>query len=79
MYNYLKRCPFCGELAIIEQLPYNPDDIRSKTFVVGCDGKNGSLCPGYIWKCSPFYITRELAAECWNARGEWLKRTQQQQ
>lgn len=79
MYNYLKRCPFCGELANIKQLPYNPEDIKSKKFIVGCDGKNGSLCPGYIWKCSPFYITREQAKEYWNTQGEWLKRTQQQQ
>lgn len=64
----LKRCPFCGEPAKIDQLPFNPEDIRSRKYVVGCDGKFGSLCPGYIWKCSPFYITREQTLEYWNAR-----------
>lgn len=64
----LKRCPFCGELAEVIQIPFRPDDIKSKTWVVGCDGKHGSLCPGYIDKCAPFYITRELAEEHWNNR-----------
>ena len=62
------RCPFCGESAQIEQLPFCPDDIKSKMWVIGCDGKNGSLCPGYIYKCSPFYMSRELAVKMWNNR-----------
>lgn len=64
----LKRCPFCGELAKVIQLPFCPEDIKSKKWVVGCDGKYGSLCPGYIDKCAPFYITREQAVEYWNKR-----------
>ena len=64
----LKRGPFCGGLANVEQMPFNPDDIRSRKWIVGCDGKNGSLCPGYIYKCSPFYVTREYAIEYWNTR-----------
>ena len=66
--NELKRCPFCGELAEVIRIPYCPDDIKSKTWVVGCDGKYGCLCPGYIYKCTPFYVTREQAVEYWNHR-----------
>lgn len=64
----LKRCPFCGELAEVIQLPFSQDDIMSKKWVVGCDGKYGSLCPGYIYNCAPLYITREYAVEYWNHR-----------
>lgn len=73
MNVFLKRCPFCGEVAIVKQLLSN--DVRNKTFVVGCDGKNGSLCPGYIWKCSPFYLTRKQAVKYWNDRGKEVKWT----
>ena len=64
----LRPCPFCEESAQIEQLPFCPEDIKSKKWVVGCDGKNGSLCPGYIWKCAPFYVTRDQAVDYWNHR-----------
>ena len=64
----LKRCPFCGELAKVTQLPFAPEDIKSRKWIVGCDGKNGSICPGYIDKCAPFYVTREQAVEYWNHR-----------
>lgn len=64
----IKRCPFCEEPAEISQLPFNPDEILSNKWVIGCDGKNGSLCPGYIWKCTPFYLTIDQAIEYWNTR-----------
>ena len=67
----LKRCPFCGELAEVKQIHMDKtalDAIRDGMWAVGCDGKNGALCPGNIWKFAPFYTTRELAVECWNTR-----------
>lgn len=64
----LKRCPFCGELAKVLQLPFCPESILSRMWLIGCDGKNGSICPGYIYKCAPFYVTREQAVEYWNRR-----------
>ena len=74
MTNQLMMCPFCGESARIKQLPFCPEDIKSKKWVVGCDGKNGNLCPGYIWKCTPFYVTRDQAVEYWNHRAPIAKR-----
>lgn len=64
----LKPCPLCGGVAEICQLPDTPDDIRSGMYVVGCDGLNGSLCPGYRYKLSPFYTAEELAIKMWNER-----------
>ena len=64
----LKPCPFCGGEADVSQLPENPGDLRSMMFVVGCDGVNGSLCPGCKYKLSPFYTTKKLAIEMWNNR-----------
>ncbi len=62
----LKRCPFCGEPAEVYQIgkEFNLHGL----WVVGCDGKQSSLCPGYIHKWSPLYTTRELAVERWNGR-----------
>lgn len=69
MNKRLKSCPFCGEEAKIIQLNLKPENsILCKMWVIGCDGINGSLCPGYIYKCSPFYITSELAVRIWNNR-----------
>lgn len=73
MTDQLMRCPFCEESARIKQLPFCPEDIKSKKWVVGCDGKNGDLCPGYIWKCAPFYVTRDQAVEYWNHRAPIAK------
>ena len=66
----LKPCPFCGSKALVMQLKLNPESIKDKTWIIGCDGINGSLCPGYIYKCSPFYISIELAVKMWNNRME---------
>ena len=57
----LKPCPFCGEKTIIKK-------IRAHEWVIGCDGKNGSACPGYVWKCAPVYLTKETATKEWNKR-----------
>lgn len=67
----LKPCPFCGGEAKIFQvgIDANPDSVLNGTFVIGCDGINGSLCPGYIYKCSPVYMSKELAVKMWNDRG----------
>ena len=64
----LRSCPFCGGEAKVIQIPNAPDDIRSGMWSVGCDGANGSICPGYLYKLTPFYTTRELAVEMWNRR-----------
>lgn len=64
----LKPRPFCGEVAEICQLWDVPGDIRSGMWVVGCDGLNGSLCPGYRYKLTPFYTAKELAIKMWNER-----------
>jgi len=66
----LRPCPFCGESAQIEQLPSYPEYVKSKSWVVGCDGKYGILCPGYIWKCTPFYVTKNQAMDYWNHRAQ---------
>lgn len=64
----LKPCPFCDGKAITAQIELNHESILNETWIVGCDGIYGSLCPGYIYKCSPFYISRELAVKMWNNR-----------
>ena len=58
----LKPCPFCGgEAQIIQVQPKH-----GVMYAVGCDGKYGSNCPGYIWKMTPLYYTREQAIRFWN-------------
>lgn len=64
----LKSCPFCGGNAMTTKLELNPESILNGMWIIGCDGINGSICPGYIYKCSPFYISRELAVKMWNNR-----------
>ena len=57
----LKPCPFCGgKAATINVTP--------TSFAVGCFGVHGSICPGYLYKCSPLYYTEECAVEAWNRR-----------
>lgn len=70
MTEEIKPCPFCGEEAKIFQvgIDANPDSVLNGTFIIGCDGPNGSLCPGYAYGSSPFYTTRELAIRMWNNR-----------
>ena len=63
----LKPCPFCGAEAVKFRLPER-DDMPDDLWVVGCDGDKGSLCPCYIWKCTPFYFGEELAVKMWNNR-----------
>lgn len=60
----IKPCPFCGESAELHQSPpgYLP------IWYIGCDGKKGSLCPGYAYKVSPAYTTKKVALEMWNSR-----------
>lgn len=66
----LKSCPFCGGEAIIMQvgIDSNPKSSLDGKYIIGCDGINGSLCPGYIYKCSPLYVNKELAVKMWNNR-----------
>lgn len=64
----LKPCPFCGGEAKITQLDLHSESIPYEKWIIGCDGINGSLCPGYIYKCSPVYTFRELAIRMWNNR-----------
>lgn len=62
MEEELKRCPFCGEPAEI--------NMSIMGWIVGCDGKEGPICPGYIWKAAPRYLTKEQAIRYWNGREE---------
>ena len=67
MPEELEHCPFCGSEAQLLKLPRRrslPDNL----WVVGCDGIMGSLCPCYVWKLTPFYLSKELAAKMWNNR-----------
>lgn len=64
----LRPCPFCGGEANVIQIPDAPDDVRSGMWVVGCDGAFGSLCPGYLYKLTPFYTAQELAVMMWNMK-----------
>lgn len=68
MTDKLKPCPFCGGKARIMQLDLNPDSILNKKWIIGCDGIYGSICPGYMYKCAPFYISMESAIRMWNNR-----------
>ena len=68
MHERLKTCPFCGGNAMVMQVDLKLESILSGKWIIGCDGINGSLCPGYIFKCSPFYTSRELAIKMWNNR-----------
>ena len=63
----LKPCPFCGKEAMMFCMPKN-ENLPGNLWIVGCDGPNGSLCPCYIWKCTPFYVGKELAMKMWNKR-----------
>ena len=66
-----KPCPFCGGEAKIIQLDLEDEGgISNGMWAIGCDGINGSLCPGYIYKCSPVYVSKELAVAMWNHRKE---------
>lgn len=56
----MRKCPFCGGEAQIVKPDY------WVMYAVGCDGKYGSNCPGYIWKMTPLYYTREQATRFWN-------------
>ena len=62
----LKPCPFCGAEAVIFRV--STDSELDGTYIVGCDGPNGSLCPCYAFGCSPMYKERELAVRLWNTR-----------
>lgn len=66
----LKPCPFCGGNAMIIRLGIdsNPESIFNGTYIIGCNGRNGVLCPGHVYKCSPLYTTKELAVKMWNDR-----------
>jgi hypothetical protein len=68
MNKRLKSCPFCGGNAMTIQIELNTESILNGKWIIGCDGINGSLCPGYIYKCLPFYTSRELAVKMWNNR-----------
>ena len=59
----LKPCPFCGESAICKKT-------RAHEWVIGCDGRFGSACPGYIWKMAPVYFTKKEATTAWNRRNK---------
>lgn len=67
--DVLKPCPFCGAEACIFEMPPTNDRLND-LWIVGCDGVKGSLCPCYIWKCSPFYYRKETAIRIWNERAE---------
>ena len=59
----LKRCPFCGDEARLEQVPGATWD----KFVVTC--KNRKCCAFYIGYCDEgVYDTRTKAIEAWNNR-----------
>lgn len=58
--NDLRKCPFCGGEAQIVQPKHG------NMYAVGCDGKYGGNCPGYVWKMTPLYYTREQATRFWN-------------
>ena len=60
MDEELKPCPFCGGPAIM--------NMSIIGWIIGCDGKEVPLCPGYIWKTAPRYLTEEQAIRYWNGR-----------
>lgn len=68
MESELKPCPFCGGTARVYQIPRILDPMNEGLWIVGCDGDNGNLCPGYLWKCTPLYFTEEVAVRMWNHR-----------
>ena len=63
----LKACPFCGKPARLFYI--GEDDRISKTlrnmWIVGCET---DLCPGYIWKAAPVYVTEPMARDHWDRR-----------
>lgn len=59
----LKRCPFCGGKAQLQQIPSATWD----KFVVTC--KSSKCCAFYIGYCDEgLYDTRTKAVEAWNTR-----------
>ena len=58
----LKACPFCGAEATIYK------SLKADVWFIGCEGKYDNLCPGYIWKCAPVYLSKEAATRAWNRR-----------
>lgn len=68
----LKSCPFCGAEAKTYKLYKS---LKLDVWLVGCDGKYGNLCPGYVWKCAPVYLSKESATRAWNRREGVQNRT----
>ena len=67
----LKPCPFCGGEAKLFRVGFDSqpeNSILNGTYIIGCDGPHGSLCPGYGFGYSALYTTRELAVRMWNNR-----------
>lgn len=60
----LKPCPFCGMPAKLYQAEHTT--LGGIFWFVGCD--ESPLCPGYLWKLSPLYVSKEQAIEAWNER-----------
>jgi hypothetical protein len=57
----LKPCPFCGEEAVIKKT-------RPHEWIIGCEGRYGSTCPGFVWKSTPVYLTKACETTAWNRR-----------
>ena len=70
MSDELKPCPFCGREAVVYQIPEDSKINRLywNVWIVGCNGE--IVCPGYVWKTAPIYVTKESAIEHWNKRTE---------
>lgn len=65
--NDLRKCPFCGgEAQIVQTRHWIIPKNNGVMYAVGCDGKYGGNCPGYVWKMTPLYYTREQATRFWN-------------
>lgn len=63
----LKRCPFCGGAADIEEVPSGIGRTDSVTFTVGCtEDDGGTMCMGY--QSLTTFPTRREAIEAWNKR-----------
>ena len=57
----LKPCPFCGGNATARKT-------RAHEWIIGCDGDYGPVCPGYVWKHCPVYLTKKDAVNAWQRR-----------